>query len=509
MELALNNLDDDYAELEHIVIDFLNGNKPRYAEINAPTARKGKKTHNVVRMSAFLQRISQMTGKRVAIYGARLFSAELKQLQKDVVEGLAEYHFQPTDNKRKVDEMTYYMTAPNNRPFFLFNTGSFIELLGIYKSSGIAMPLKGLASCKDFDLAIIWMEEASEFSKTEMNAFIGAVRGYKHVIVIKTANPDSPYLPFVEYCKERVPFDEKALMQDKPVILKNSIIEDGLTKLFIYANIWVNQYLTDEEIAWAYQMKRDDPELAKAWVYGCPAGMSTSIFARYLNDLYVDPHFQPVSFRGGLDLGYADTPQGHDTVCQIVAYNAQGQKQTWGEFVHNNHEMQHLSPDQIARKLINWIKEFADENPLVYRKGLTIYVDYGSHGAVWMDWIKQIQAGMFDNSTGQVGYKWLRFESVVKDVWAVRDRIDSAVILLNSHELQINKQRTPYLVKKMALMEWKPMTAQQQLGKANYKLEPLDLHDDPFDALCYAIMPDLDLSVRKQVNGLYDKRIIR
>ncbi|WP_253301744.1 hypothetical protein [Spiroplasma endosymbiont of Phyllotreta cruciferae] len=92
-----------------------------------------------------------------------------------------------------------------NKPTWTFPNGSFIKLQGARKSNSSQVLGKRTARAMGADLCIIWLEEANEFSKSEKEAIMQAVRDYKKLILITSTNLDSIYQDHIDYLNKLMP----------------------------------------------------------------------------------------------------------------------------------------------------------------------------------------------------------------------------------------------------------------------------------------------------------------
>lgn len=469
-------------------------------EYNLCGGRKAGKTFSINELIAhFYAYIIAYPDKKIALYGFRYNSSDIQEMKKDIQDALDTIGLIESISKIKIKDGHYKYTNSQNKPTWVFPNGSFIQLSGVYKSSGGAS-LKGLARCKDFDLSIDWKEEANQFGNKEFQDIAFAVRGAKHRIDIRTSNPDSIYEYFINYCDSNVKFNKHELEtkgEQFQLILEKYSNGSIRKKLFHYSNYQINkENLREWELSEFEELKRYDPVKYEIWGLGMPGGLETSIFSRYLKSSMRD--FQPTRFYAGCDIGQADSPTGHPTTAILISANNNNSKLFCEkEYYHSNAIMQHKDSYQLASDIVNFYLDCSFEYPQLKTQGLTVYIDYGGGGAVMIDIIKKITQQL--SILGE-NLNWLHFEPVDKSgMWLIKDRIDLIITLLSTNQFKINKNITEWTYKTMDLMEWK---APPNNRKQNYKLEPLDINDDCFDAICYAIM-NIAKSLIKQLNPLF------
>ncbi|MFJ1522806.1 hypothetical protein [Spiroplasma sp. ald] len=157
----------EYSYLNEIVVSLLENKEYIADKINLAGSRKAGKTYSIYELIALLSCfVLANKDKKIAIYGFRLNSADTAEMQQDIQDAL--------------DKV------------------GLILILG-----------KGTARANGADLCIIWLEEANEFSKSEKEAIMQAVRDYKKLILITSTNPDSIYQDHIDYLNKLLPFNRK------------------------------------------------------------------------------------------------------------------------------------------------------------------------------------------------------------------------------------------------------------------------------------------------------------
>ncbi|QIA72165.1 hypothetical protein GL981_12900 (plasmid) [Spiroplasma citri] len=215
-----------------------------------------------------------------------------------------------------------------------------------------------------------------------------------------------------------------------------------------------------------------------------PGALDGSIFANYLFSKLYD--FEPVNFRAGLDLGYAESPLGHATHAILMGIDKDYKKMApLMEYKHSNAEMVQKDIMKVLHEIVHFYIICATQWNDLYN-GLEINVDTGGGHLVEVDTLNNIRRKFFPDAN------WLRFKPVNKEIWYRTDRIDAIIILLNKNYLQISQRLTPELFKDMLKMEWRKPPA----NKSTYKLEDNKLFDDGFDAMTYAVMDIMEYFIK-------------
>lgn len=435
-----------------------------YDEINQAGARLSGKTHADSEEWAKLCAVAMSNEKKIALYGFRKWNKDIGEMDKEVFNALDDLGIAHLCK----------ITKPNNQRQYTFSNGSFIRIAGIHTQSTSKIALKGLASCSDYDLAISWREEANEFNKAEVQAIDFAIRGAKRYVKWSSCNPDVLYQDHIQYINARLPFDfEKMKRQHEQ---RKTIVENGLTKLFHYTNHKINPYLSESELSQLEELRVLDPEKAYCWYWGMPGAISESIFVRYVSIAKTTRDFTPSYFVGGIDIGQADSPTGHPSACSLFSVGYQGARIKAfkeSEYYHSNATMQFKNSVELAKDMIAFYVDMAREFPLM-RKGITVYVDYGSGGLTFIDRLVELANDRLLN--------WLSFEPVDKEIWLTKDRIDFTQISIIRGDLGYNWNRCPQTLRQYNLIQWKPQTGN------SYELKMLDLNDDTWDSDMYALM---------------------
>lgn len=453
-------------------------------EINLCGSRKSGKTYAVDHIISLLMGlIVGMSHKKVAIYGFRYNSTNAQEMKKDIQQALDLLGLVESSTKNKIKDGHYKYSNTNNKPLWVFPNGSFIQLTGVYKSNG-QDSTKGLSRCEGFDLSVDWKEEANEFGAKEFQSIANSVRGAKHRLDIRSSNPDSIFQYYIQYCNNNVPFNESVMAakgQQLQIIDETYASGFKKRKLFHYSNYMVNAHnLQDWELAEFSELAKLDPIKFRVWGLGMPGGIETSIFERYLKSQFRT--FTPTQFYGGIDIGQANSPNGHPLHAVLASTTGAVDKVFFErEYYHSNATMTHKNTYELAADVMKFYSEAFIDFPIMRVKGLTVYIDYGGGGLSFIDVLNKMKKDLILQGSD---LEWLHFEAVEKSTWYIKDRIDIYITLMSTNQLLISKQATPELYKSMSLMEWKPPSNN---SKTNYKLEPLDRYDDGFDASYYSI----------------------
>lgn len=504
---------DVFSFLEKVKTAFYNGITQPIKEYDFCGGRKGRKTHEIIWLCIQLIMIAMATKKKVAIYGFRELGSDIQELRQEFDTQIEAQGITPSEVKQIIRGGYFTYKNAQNMPFYMFIGGSFIQLKGLHKATSNKISLKGLASANDYDLAISFCEEANEMSNDEFHAVDFAVRGANEYVKFKASNPDNIFEDYIAYFEARCPSERKTL-ETKGYQMKK-VEEAGISKLFLHTNYTINPYLSTDDVKEFEQLKLLDYQKWLVWGLGMPGSMEDSIFARYIANARPGNNFIAREYWAGLDLGQSDGPEGHPTAAELVGVNENHQIKCLGEWFHSNATQEHLDPMEIADRIIDFYlspyfeyqqleeqeenhelldHELLDDAEALYyqfrNQGLTVWTDYGSGGRYMIAILNERLAKRFPSET------WLRFLPVDKDVWFVKERIDATITLFNANKLFIdisNDSPTPMLVQQMNIMKYKLPKSKD----SEHKIEVVDLNDDCWDALCYALMPQLASLVRE------------
>lgn len=459
---------NNYAYLDNVSHYLLDNPVVLWDEINLSGSRYSGKTISIdIAAIAHAIATALSVNKRVAVYAFRMMNKDCGELAKDLSAVLDDIGF--------VAGVHYKLTRPAQSYLYTFANGSFISVKGVHTQNTTHISLKGLASCRDFDLAIKWREEANEFPRREQQAIDFAVRGAKKMIKITSCNPDVLYNDHITYLNERMPFDFEKMSTKHEQI--GVIKENGLLKLFHYTNWKVNPYLSNDEHRQLEELLILDPDKAYCWYWGMPGNVSTSIFTRYVGKATTDKHWITNRFTAGVDIGQADSPTGHPTACSLwsTGYD-KGVLKAFkeSEYYHSNATQNYLSALELVNDIVDYYVNCANRWPQLIVQMLTVKVDYGNGGLAYID--------MLNAHCQKLQLKWLQFVPVDKSVWLTKDRVDWTQLAIMKGYIGYNWVECPHTLRQMNLIQW-----QEQTGKNNYELKMLDLHDDTWDSDCYAL----------------------
>ena len=86
---------------------------------------------------------------------------------------------------------------------------------------------------------------------------------------------------------------------------------------------------------------------------------------------------------------------------------------------------------------------------------------------------------------------------VDKSKWFVKDRIDITQMLLSKKDLTWDNNICPKLTETMMMIKYKDVKNEE-----TYKVEMVDLYDDLWDSMCYALMSIVSKNINKITNPL-------
>ena len=474
----------------------------KYQEFNFCGGRFGRKTYEISHFIAKRLALGMKFGKTTAIYGFRLYGADILELKKELVKALDDFGFIESKNKFKFEGGVYIYSNQNNTPYFRFADGSFIFLKGIYKSTDRAISLKGLASAQGRDLAIIWQEEANEFNNAETQAIRMAVRDARHRLYFNSSNPDELYQDYINYCQRNHQFKIEDLEKHGESFLKVYDPKTNFGKIFHYTNHRINPYLNRAEVSEFLELQKQDSHKYQIWGLGMPGGMEHSVFSQFMTASKRE--FPDNQFVAGIDLGYSSSAQGHPTRAVLSAVNLAGFKpriHPIAEYYHSNAKMVKKNSEQINEEIIQFFINQASKHPQM-RQGLNVKVDYGAGGLYIIDRLNAIARTKLDQVIYRPVGDWLHFEATDKKIWFIKDRIDITISLMSKGILTLNEAETPELWKEMKMIQW---AKKRTLGADNTP-KMVDLFDDGWDALMYSLMPITHLLMRDfKDNHLFKK----
>lgn len=504
--LRVQPTDNVYDWMNDVCLALIKGEKPPIDEMNFCGGRNSRKTFLTAQLCALFMAISIKYDRKVAVWGFRWLGSDVNDLRQEFQQAIDTLGLKQSKKKTSFGDAHYMFKNANNKPRWDFIGGSFINLRGIHNSRNTKISLKGLSRANDFDWGVSFCDEANEFDNSEFQAIDFAVRGIKHYLKIKASNPDNEYQDYIKYCSERVPFNEREL--DENGYQFKIVKELGKTKLFEYANYQINPYLTEAQVNEFKELKVLDPIKYKIWGLGMPGKLEASIFGHYMNQIQAGDNFVPTYFAGGIDFGQSDAPTGHPTTMEIVGIDELNRVKVVNEYFHSNATQEHLSPIEMAREIVETtIKPINELEELLYKsvhqtgkeleetnkridyldnmtslmrsQGLKLYCDYGGGGKPFGDIIQRCINEEYPEYAS-----FISIDYVEKDIYEVKDRVDITIAMITQGMLFINKETAPNLIKQMNIMEWKVPSN----DSSSHKLIPIDLNDDCWDALMYAIM---------------------
>lgn len=456
-------------------------------EYNVAGSRYSSKTYSVGEMIAFIFAMVIKYQKKVAIYAFRKLNKDTSELTKEIYNSLTAIN---------ITESNYFkLKFPNKQADFRFkNTSSFIRVMGVYSNSNDRIPLKGLSrsEVKDFDIVIVWKEEANELTNSEMQAIRFALGNAKKLIEINTCNPDSIQQDYISYINSIFPFDLE-IMKHKNEMIK-STFHNNKFKLFHYSNWKVNKHnLTNDIINNLEELKLLDPIKAQSWYWGVPSVLEGTIFARYLDDLKTNIDFKVTKIIGGLDIGTATSSSGHPTAASLwfIGENDKTRRaHKASEYYHSNATMSFKDTYQLANSIIDYYLKEAQRYTSMYF-GFMCFVDYGNGGLAFID--------ILNREKQKRNISWLNFTPVDKSTMYLNDRIDFTTVCMVKNILSYNWEKCPETKRQYSLIKWlKP----NKLETANNEPKMHDLHDDTWDSDCYALMNDMRWLVENINNSL-------
>ncbi len=400
-----------FTYFNQILKQMLNNQIPSITEINLSGARKSGKTMAVY---LFIIAIFLTPSISADIYMLRNQVNDAWELYSDIVEWLQE-----TNSKA----INYNSTRRHIRYM-----GKVIRVMGLEtnkKAVGKTNIKAGLKSGKGKQYGIIFFEEATEFNQDKINAFMEAIRGYKHIIIIKAANPWSIKNFFISYCNENMRYEEDQLI-DKGY----QFYQKG-NKLFHYTTWIHNTYLQPWEREALLDLVDLDPARAKISTYGMPGVAEGTIYSGYyekikdIKDLPTNWRAQVREFKGGVDWGIRRDA----TVAHLWA-STYGYKHIIGldRYRHTNTANRlYKSSTQMVQEII----QFYIEQKLRFNfRDIEVGVDNAAFGIIEMLNQEAANRGLS---------RWLFFKPSIK--FPILDRIDLFSIKMRMGDFYVDKKR--------------------------------------------------------------------
>lgn len=338
----------------------------------------------------------------------------------------------------------------------------------------------GLAKGKK-KYAIILLEEAHQIPFKEKQAFLEAMRGYEHLLIVSLSNPWSVYNELIQYANERLGFNEGELTTGKCDQYK-VMEEDGIKKLFHYSNWRNNPYLQEWERTNLENLLRLDPIRARVSVNGMPGLESGAIYSPYLHNV-IDinklsgHHFifeESRQYIGGVDWGVVND----SAVIQLWAY---GESEDWVAGLkrhgHNNKpDHRDFNGYKNNIDLEVWVVKSCEEWALEYkdirRKGLSVGVEQAELAVI--DHLNAIAT--------KKGLSWLEFYPAPKP--PIADRIVHTTATMAVGRFFLDYNEFEVLLEELNMSSWEEVET-NSLRKAEKKR--VDLNDHDINTMEYAI----------------------
>lgn len=456
MELQLNKAFQYLDVIASRVADYPLSNEWIIDEFHLSGSRYSGKTTNFSIELAKVIAICLKLDKKVAFYCSRYLTRMVAELVNEILIA--------------IDDLGLTYRYNKSRGLITFANGSFISVFGVYSPTG-RVSLKGLSKAYGFDYMISWVEEANELKNSDFQNIYFAIRGAKQFIKVTTCNPDIIYQDHIKWLNDNNPFDEYSMMNHNQQL--NIKMISRFRTLFHYSNFKVNDKLPMGIINQLEKIKQDDPVRAKPWYYGLPGALAGSVFGNYLPRKLSVRTFDIYALTGGVDLGFSESPNGHPTSAVLVSTNREGNKfHVEGQYFHNNLDMKQKTNEERARDIVDFYYNLARK----YSKRIDVFVDYGAGGLPMIDIMNS-----YVHNKGIGGL--LNIIPVDKALWKVKDRVEIIQIMLSKRILSWDDNVVPELTRTMALMKYKDVK-----NSESYKIDIVDLNDDGFDSVCYAIM---------------------
>lgn len=428
-----------------------------------------------------LVQASNYYNNKLAIYSFRRLSTQANELDKEVQIALDDIGIE-------------YNYTKFNRTY-KFKNGSQWKVMSVYSPSG-SVNLKG-ESGVDADYIITWVEEANELKQRDFENIYFSVRSknpWCKNIKITTCNPDLIYQDHIKFLNEHAPFSHYEMKTyNEQFTIKNIL---NKRRLFHYGNFKINPYVAEDIKRELEELRVWRPVQAIPWYYGLPGSLSGSVFGNYLPTKKSVRDWVANTYRGGLDFGAGESPQGHPTSCVFVSVNFNNTKfHVEREYSHSNAKGEFKSTHDIARDVANFYIQCCDIFKV--RKPFDLICDYGGGGIPFADTLKSFLRDF--------GYEHLiKVKFVDKSKFMLNDRVDITQILLAKKDLSWDDNVCPELTRTMNLIKYKDVKNEE-----TYKLALVDLNDDLWDSLCYSIMDLVANNMRYTNQFLISKELRR
>lgn len=424
---------------------------------------------------------SEYCKTKLAIYSFRRLSNQASELDKEV--------------KIALDDIGIaYKYTKYNRTYNFAN-GSMWKVMSVYNPNG-AINLKG-ESGVDADYIITWVEEANELKRSDFENIYFSIRSKNQWcknIKITTCNPDLIYQDHIKFLNDNAPFSQYEMeTYNEQLIVKNIL---NKRRLFHYTNFKINPFVADDIKRELEELKLWNPVKAIPWYYGLPGSLSGSVFGNYLPNKKSERDWLPYNYRGGLDVGSSESPQGHPTAAVFMSISQDGTKyHVERELFQSNLQGGFKNTHDIARNVANFYIQCIDIFNV--KKPFELVCDYGGGGIPFVDTLKAFLKDF--------GYdRLIKVVYVDKSKFHLNDRVDITQILLAKRDLSWNDKVCPELTRTMHLIKYKDVKNEE-----TYKLTLVDLNDDLWDAMCYSIMDIVANNMKNSNQFFLNKETMR
>ncbi len=409
-----------FAYLNDLIKDMLEGKKPRAEGIFMSGTRK--------------------SGKTVAVM---LFFLSILLID-DIDADMFMLRYKVEDAGELFDDLMEWATMTEHNIFYhqtkryLRYNNKAIRVLGVksnVKQKQKASSKSGLKSGKGKRYGIVFFEETTEFPKDEINALLEAIRGYKYLIIINAANPWSIKNWYVAKCNSMMRYEESEMLA-KGYQFKHS----GPT-IIHYSN-WVhNDYLAAWEKRLLTELWDIDPIRARISSLGMPGIADGTIYAGYqekikdTNQLPIGWMERVQEWTGGIDWGIR-----RDATSASVW--AVGFKQ---EYVAGLDQYRHSNVANPVYKnnmrMVSDIIDFYQKNRNKYNfNSIEIKVDNAAHGIIEM---------LNQEANNRGAGHWLYFIPTPK--YPIIDRIDCFCMAFLTGMFYVDKRRMRYLIEELEI----------------------------------------------------------
>lgn len=425
---------------------------------------------------------------KVVCYGIR------NNLQK-VPELYSEY-------EQTVERLGFWYEKTKTERKFIFDNGNWIRVLHLH-SQGSAEDRSnwsGLARAEDAEYIMIFVEEAYECERSEVQRFIEAVRGNRNtkILIIWNCNPWSRRSKYIQFLDNHLKFSEWKLrsagQQHKIYVEKKQ--EQGVRArrmLFHYTNWRVNkQNLSPSDIHSILSVYNTDPDRAKTTDLGMPGYQQGAIYA-YLLKYVEEPIWQRHRYLGGGgDFGYGDVAKSGITSFVFGGSSPQLGTDIYAEWWHDNKD-QELDPATQAELIVKFyeecrIKYYNRTGYLINRHGeLNIICDYNDLMSI----------SVLNKIAERKRLHWLKFSKASK--LKVNDRIAITKYIMAKKKLRIAGQNSNLLAE-FETIQWDLKKFKQEVreDKNDHSINAFEYFIEP--VMCWMIEDTDKLSFRKMLS---------